>query len=651
MRNYGMLFLLPFFFGFGMGKKADLATDIEPEALYESFTPVEKEFLQNSGYFAQKSPNRKFSELYKSLKKQSLPIYVTTDCVLHTYHILYDYSLRMLEMNYLYAEVDSVTVLMIKGTKELLKNNKGDIKKALLDNLAYFEVGAKLLDPDFIVSKSVEKKVSAELGLINDGRGFANSPIFGYREDYSQYVPRGHYTRNETLKKYFRAMMWYGRISFYLKPSMSDSENKAGKHQTRQALLILEAAKDYFENWEKINSPIVLYVGKSDDLTLLEYFDIVKKFFPGDNPIKIATTKEKLVEFIDTVMAYRAPKIVSGLVFDTEKPEIVTKGMRFFGQKFIPDSYIFQNLVYDKVGTIDEPRLFPNGLDVFAVLGSDRAKDILITKYKENRFLNYESQLEKLTDEFKGLKEDYWYQNLYCGWLYTLKSLLIPVPNFHPAYQDKCLQTGLGSWAELRHDTILYAKQSYTVTATGIMPQPQLIRGFVEPIPDCYKRLNKLVDMGRTELAEKAFLDQKVRYKFEEFAGMLDALQRIAETEIAQKSLTGEDYYFIQNIGSALESIESFPGADYTTETDKSAALIADVHTDPNTKQVFEVGNDTPAMIYVVVDINGQKQLFAGGIYDYYEFLQPMGQRMTDEAWQKSTPKPDKPDWIEFFVK
>ncbi|MBP5792523.1 MAG: DUF3160 domain-containing protein, partial [Spirochaetaceae bacterium] len=51
---------------------------------------------------------------------------------------------------------------------------------------------------------------------------FGDSSVFEfsdgvkYTEDYSQYKPRGHYTKNERLKAYFRTMMWFGRINFCL---------------------------------------------------------------------------------------------------------------------------------------------------------------------------------------------------------------------------------------------------------------------------------------------------------------------------------------------------------------------------------------------------------------------------------------------------
>ncbi len=647
------MMLALFTFLFCTVQEANAATSygsaLEPSELYATLTTAEKELLQQNGFCARKSPYLMYSTLYKSLKDKSLPIYVTSDCVLHTYHILFDYSLRILEMNHLYAEVNALTEKMIEKTKMLLRENRGDIHEALLDNLAYFEVALKLLEPGATISASVQDIVDSETQLIGKAEGIAESPLFECPEDYSQYKPRGHYTRNDTLERYFRAMMWYGRMTFHLKPG-PDPENKKGKEETMRALLILEAVQEYFDEWKGINAPIILYVGKSDDLTVLEYFEIKEKVFPDDRPIEIVLDDTKLERFIDEALQYRSPRIVSSVIPDTLEPEVSTKGLRFFGQKFIPDSYMFQNLVYTKVGTQQNPRLFPRGLDVLAVLGSKRAEEILVETYKENRFSHYQSQLKKLKDEFAGYTEDDWFFNLYWGWLYTLQSLLLPVPGFQPAYQDKCLQTALGSWAELRHDTILYAKQSYTLEVTAVPPKPRPVKGYVEPVPVCFARLKKLVDMSSEEMAKRAFLDEAVKQKFEQFSYILGALHRIAKKELEHISLTDDEYHFIQHIGEALENVVSFPGGRYTTETDKSAALIADVHTDPNTERVLEAGNDVPAFLYVAIQINGSPQLFVGGIYDYYEFLQPLDERLTDEEWQKMVTRPEKPEWITFFA-
>ncbi len=652
MKQFAFFVLLPFLFCAAQKKDAKIfnASALEPRELYTSLSPEQQKFLQENGFFAQKSPHRKFSELYKYLLEQSVPVYVTTDCVLHTYHVLYDYSLRILEMNYLYDDVLSLTNSLIAETKLQMQDADEEMKEALLDNLTYFEVSAKLLDPDYTISDAVEEKVSAELSLIEEASGITKSPLFGYREDYSQYKPRGHYTRNDILKRYFKAVMWYGRMAYYLKPE-KDPENEMGKWFTRRALLMMEAVQKHRAQWQRISAPIELYVGKSDDLTVEEYLELKTKHFSDKTFTEIASDDMLLGQFITQALLYRAPQIVSTVVPDTMEPQIATKGMRFFGQKYIPDSYIFQNLVYDVVGTQNNPRIFPRGLDVFAVFGSTRARQILMETYQESRFLNYENQLNTLTEEFSMIQEDDWFTNLYWGWLATLKSLIPKVPGFQPAYQDKCLQTALGSWAELRHDTILYAKQSYTMEITAVMPRPELTKGYVEPVPECYARLKRLVDMSSRELEEAAFLDKLVAQKFTTFSHILSQLHNIAVKEIENKTLTSDEFVIIQHIGKALEGLETFPAAKYQTETDESAALIADVHTDPNTKMVLEVGNDVPAFLYTVVEVDGKPQLFVGGVYDYYEFLHPLSDRLTDEQWQKLSPKPDKPEWIEFFVK
>ena len=650
MKYLACFALLPFLFCTAHSETRTFdASALEPQPLYASLRPREKETLQKYGFIARKSAYPKFSTLYQHLKTGAIPVYVTTDCVLHTYHILYDYSLRILEMNYLYGDAVSLVDSLIAQTKMLLEDTDGQIREALFDNLAYFEIGAKLLDSDYAISTEVQEKVTAELALIEKAEAIEKSPLFGYREDYSQYKPRGHYTRNETLQRYFRAMMWFGRMAFYLKPE-KDPMNAQGKWYTKRALLVMEIAQEHLAHWQRLSAPIELYVGKSDDLTVQDYLEMKREHFADKRFIDIASDDMLLEQFITQALLYRPPQIVSTVVPDTMDPQIATKGMRFLGQKYIPDAYIFQNLVYDIVGTQTNPRIFPRGLDVLAVLGSARARDILLETYNEDRDLNYTKQLNTLSAEFSAIEEDDWFTNLYWGWLATLKSLLPAVPGFQPAYQDKCLQTALGSWAELRHDTILYAKQSYTMEITAVRPRPEVVKGYVEPIPECYARLKQLVDMSKQELEKSAFLDNLVAEKFTTFSQLLSQLHDIAIKERNGETLTDDEYIFIHNIGGALEGLETFPAGGYQTETDESAALIADVHTDPNTKMVLEVANAVPALLYTVVTIEGKPHLFAGGVYDYYEFLQPLAERLTDEQWQELSPKPEKPGWIEFFA-
>src|SRR5439155_19612921 len=117
-------------------------------------------------------------------------------------------------------------------------------------------------------------------------------------------------------------------------------------------------------------------------------------------------------------------------------------------------------------------RGFPRGLDVMTVLGSDRAR-ALRTELGDDAYFgdgktvfSYEDALTNLRKEYAGLGDADWNRNLYWSWLYALKPLLWEYGKGYPsfmattAYRTKALNTALASWAQLRHDTILYAKPS-----------------------------------------------------------------------------------------------------------------------------------------------------------------------------------------------
>jgi hypothetical protein len=89
---------------------------------------------------------------------------------------------------------------------------------------------------------------------------------------------------------------------------------------------------------------------------------------------------------------------------------------------------------------------------------------------------------------------------------------------------------------------------------------------------------------------------------------------------------------------------------EITSEADERLALIADVHTDANTNQVLEEGVGDAFPIYVVALVEGEQVVTLGGVFSYYEFKWPIGDRLTDEAWQAMSPRPDRPAWTGSLV-
>jgi hypothetical protein len=636
------------------------------------FTEDEKALLVQNGFVAGPGQFKQVYDVYNYCQEFGIPIFVTTDSMLHTYHILFDYTLRILETRKLYDDLEGLNEAMLKhAISQYESATDPKAKTAAKKNMAYFAVASVLLEPTTPIPPEVADLVEAELELIEAHAGGFPSPIFEYREDYSQYVPRGHYTRNDKLKRYFMPMMWYGRIAFRLNPR--EGAEKA-KEETLQAILIVAAMKDTVvlgepatDVWDRIYEPTVFFVGRTDDLNVYEYMELMADIYGPDfgslSPDALAD-EAKLGDFIAEARKLRNPMINSSFVFETEDLE-VTKGFRFMGQRFIPDSYMFQQLVHNAVAN----RLFPKGLDVLAVLGSQRAYDTLVKVYNEDRYPKYLEQIEKLRQEFAGIDDELWAQNLYWNWLYVLMSLLTPKEEGYPvfmqnlAWVDKELATALGSWTELRHDTILYAKQSYTFE-TAMPVGPQLIKGYVEPNPELYARLASLARFTREGLSDRGLLLPEFGHKFSQLEELLISLKEISEIELEDnpisskapsRSLSMEQYGIINNIGGTLEDITTFPpdiAGEIEGQEDDEMAVIADVHTDPNSSQVLEEGVGYPLNIFVVVPVDGELRISQGAMFAYYEFTQPMSNRLTDGEWQDilKTDPPEFPIWMGSFV-
>lgn len=610
-----------------------------------------KTLLARNGFTARAGSFRQIYDVYNECESRGIPAFITTDACLHTYHILYDYMLRILEYTYFMNDLDKLTRAMMGVSTAVYESAaEPSVKQAALDNLNYFSVPYGLLNPEMSNYAGI---AAQEITLIHEGSdGYIKSPLlyrddYPYREDYSQYKPRGHYTRTPEFEQYFRAMMWYGRITFSLNLPYATREGL--RHAARQALLIaraLETASVGDEKasvvWNRIYEPTVFFVGKADDITFRSYLDIARDIYGADfltaSPDVLAGDG-KIDAFIEKALTLPDPKI-------TVK---AGKGYRFMGQRYIPDSYMLDQLVYEFV--LD--RFMPRGLDVMAALGSERAYEILDTVYKDTRYKNYPEQMAALRDEFRNLPPEEWAQNLYFNWLYTLLPLLdvkgegYPLFMQSPAWVDKDLNCALGSWAELRHDTILYAKQSETME-TSFPPNPPLVKGYVEPNPDVYARLAALAAYMRSGLESRGLLDSLIGDRLDAFENLMHALVEISVKELTNSTPSADEFALIVNFGGTIEDIITFPktgGQAWESEADEYMAVIADVHTDPNTNTCLEVGVGHPLDIFVIAPVGGVPTLTKGGIFSYHEFTRQLSDgRLTDEEWQAMQSSPDAQD-------
>jgi hypothetical protein len=637
----------------------------------------EQEMLAKNGFCVNKSYYKEFFQLYEENRYCLIANLVTTDSILHNYHLMFDHILQQLEEEKLSGELEKISDAMIKISLDQYEQFKGtEWENPAKRNVAFFSVGLKLLNTESTTPSMVKKVVEAELALIEAAGGIAISPVMNMtgeeakkglspldanKEDYTQYIPRGHYTKSELLKRYFKSMMWYGLITFRLK---NDDE-------VRSAILMSYAINDNTvrESYEKIFDTVNFFVGQSDDLTYYQFDRLIREVYGEKSSWQTVNENSRwFFDFMAKADQLPPPQINSMPIFDASTQpdrEREIKGFRFMEQRFTIDASIFQRLVDREV----PDRMLPKGLDIPAAMGSDDALKIL-EEMGETKHINYLTNMGKMRSYISGLDADTWTQNLYWGWLYTIKSLTDRKGPGYPmfmrsnAWARKELNTWLGSWTELKHDTILYAKQCYA--ECGGDGEGELYkrddRGYVEPNINLYSRLTGLIDLTTTGLDERGLLSDKNREILDIMKQLSMSLYTISQKELLNETLTDEEYELIRSYGAQIEHLwieinqkdidELGYGYKGYFLDENPAAIVADVATDPN-GSVLEEGTGRIFEIWAIAPVAGELKLVSGGVYSHYEFAWPMENRLTDQEWRSMLSEPQCPplaEWIGVYL-
>jgi hypothetical protein len=615
------------FVALAAAQAADLVPDLDKVEGIKHFNgpPAARELLKRNGFVV---VPRFYHQIFSPYIHEGLPPFVTTDSLHRTFHVIFEEQIKKLETA-LAADVEAITKAMLEGVGAA---PPGEARRLAH---SYFLVGESLLAGGEAAADA-PKEVAAELALIRAANAVAKSPIFGYAIDYTQFRPRGFYTETPLLQRYFRAMSWYGNAAFRL---VSDRE-------TRAAMLIAQrfaANEGARKSWAKVDRLYTHLIAPADDLTPEEYAGIIRS-------MQVRRIIGDPFEWFKKAAAQlRDPKINSMVLSPGEMPRWgeLSKGMRLFGKRYVPDSEVFTNLTYPAV----EGRGFPSGLDVMAVLGSARARE-LQDKAGETKLPGYGegfSKSRKTLDDLLAAKE----RSHYVESLKLAKTLLAPpgpeaLPFMRtPAYTDKNLMTALAMWTSLRHTWQLQAKQSVTYLGLSDPPPP----GYVEPNITFLQRLEELVAQTIEILREIPGTDLG---RLQEFRRLVSDLHTVAEKQLAGKPLTISETVLLQQYAPRIAGLSYFTGHSWHVDGNLPwMSLIADVHTEHASGKCLEEGIGGAMPIFVAVPHGGKLYLMVGGVYSYYEFLQPISQRLTDEGWKQRWEQgnlPPMPAWTGSFM-
>ena len=673
----------------------DLSAASYADSVTEHFglTAYEQSLLERHGFVVtERIHPSSFGHGFLEVYNADLPVFISTDAVLHALHMSYDAILRDLEGQLLLpllrrglAAMHAALPAMVEqyATQPAMAPMLGDVD-------LYLTVARRLAGPSADeapaapVLADTDEALGDLLTAISNG-ALESVTLFGAprQVDFSQFKPRGHYTQDYHLLQYFRAMMWLGRIELYIDSppgGVPMASIEALIRQTIDAVLLDEIAARSGADADlaQIDRLLTAFVGESDNLTSAE-LRAVRAEMDLEEPADLLD--EDVAARFRTGAAERASqRILSQVLFRNPLAAEELAGAPAFlllGQRFIIDSYIFANVVYDKI-LHDGHAVFrglPSSLDALFALGNNTAIQLLDEELARYHYAPNLAALRHLVD---AQSPDFWEQSLYNGWLQAIRTLNPPsersgLPPFMrtQAWWLQKMNTQLAAWAQLRHDNLLYAKQSYTAGVVCCFPAT-----YVEPVPAFYDAVGRFAEHARQILGGEASagtvggrapIQRRIARYFEGMAQIADTLGTVARKELSATPFTEAENLFLQTVvyEEAICGV-TFGGwytrLYYNGESDmaKEDMVIADVHTQPTDEagatvgKVLHVGTGPLDLAVIVAQVPGRGSFaFAGPVLSFYEHVTVGFERLTDEEWQSTVREATpafRPDLVNLYL-
>lgn len=620
------------------------------------------------------------SRIYDEIYQQDLPVLITSDSILYAFHRRYLEFLPFLES-------DQLTPLLKKtlhGARNRLAHSVksgvwGPEQAQLAGELdMYLSVALRLLGAteDPILPTTSKKELRKIISRIYQHKP-APLQLFGVthqRFDFSQFKVRGHYTKTDRLERYFRTIKWLGRARVVLQ----EAENRKLKinhkgFEQAAALSYLIRESGELKSYQTIVQVLDLLVGPADDDTVAGMLRFMSQheIFGVSDMRKVSPTQKQT--WLEKNKSTRSRILGHRQFNDTLQPNAPrSRNFVLLGERFTLDSEVFQNLVYDRLVDPKNPkrailRKLPKSLDIAAALGNPRAKFHLRSEFR--RF-PYAAALDQQRDRLSQIPDQDWIANVHSAWLATIASLnkntndprLAPVFR-GAAWQDKTLQTQLASWAELRHDHILYSKQSQSLGIGCEFPS-----AYVEPVPAFYEKMKLLVSklhaiVDRIE-AQGLRFPKPVHEQLVHFSSVLDKLYTIADKELKHEPLNAKEKLFLKQ--AVERETKGYGEVRWDGWYPKLTGVhpnvgfyptVADVHTDTPDQsngyqmRILHAATGAFELATIIVDCENNRQCaYVGPVSSFYEFV---GQsRVDDASWTsllRENPEKGRPDWTQSF--
>ena len=629
------------------------------------FKDIDKEILeklQQNNFVITKGNNLQLFHAYEENDYRQVPNFITTDLYLQAFHMYFSYILKSLEKQHIIPTLEMLCRSFNATCIKLAEQTEDESLKDMAEHAAtFYAIPYYLLtNKTLTVPSKYETEYQEEIEHINKQEDNF-SDFLSYKDayfPYSLFKPRGHYTREPQLQAYFKAMMWLQTACF-----CREQQEQLKRSIFQAAVLCTYKSIDQtplIKLYQHIYTPLTFLMGEADNLSIFDIARILEK----NNAIHIE----------DALTAGQIEKVNQALIElakhkNNIKPQIeitCRDKINFMPQRYLSDNEVIQKLVDVNPNS---QRAYPKGLDVFATFGTGTAESLLIDFYKEpNNWSEYSKELQQLKDKFKTSKSTQ--LSVYELWmksLLTMQQTDKNNPGFMqtPEWGYKNLNTALASWAELKHDAILYGEQPMAAECGGAGPPDPIVVGYVEPNLPFWRKMENILQATRLILQQNDCMTDDLKGKTDQLNDYVTFLIQVTEKELRGEKLTEPEYRTLEYMGSSIEYFTlSVVDPDLHLDDwslvqgpDKSIAIVAGIYTRNirgcNKNGILHIATGNANNIYVVVEIEGNLYLTRGATFSYYEFVQPLGTRLTDEEWQKMLEEkkaPAVPEWMKSIL-
>jgi hypothetical protein len=463
--------------------------------------------------------------------------------------------------------------------------------------------------------------------------------------DFTQFKPRAHYTTDSLLKTYFMAMKWLMREKLFF----------ADKDVAGAALVMVNNIQNNdLTQFTTFYNFIQKLIGEDDDVNITD----MQKFIVDQKRASDKAILQWVNNDIQQKLMTLRPQRIMSVSYTTptewavteQQAKDITAGFIFFGEKFTIDSRFFDQFT---AGSAEKESAYKPRVQS-ALMVADNLMNIPVTqKFAKLRLEKNKTQFEITPEQIAGynkVKSDVskneiltkfnFGTTVYHTWLGMLTALFINggsnIPYFmeDALYQNKLLNTFLGSYTELKHDTLLYIKQAYAELGGGgdgpcmIPVEPPALpvpKWYVEPNIDIIDQLLSL-----TQETTKFFTGDQ----YTQFSNYLQFVKKIAIAQTKNEIISDEDFEALRLATDTLTTMTT-PRKLFgqPLQKEKRWSIIADIFTSGKFGPLYEAVGRPYMMALSINDINGSR-IVMWPVFSQYEFYPAQTTIQASAGWR-----------------